>query len=113
MPERVDRRLLEELKLVMQDDYAMILEAYLEDSERQLREMLHARQAGDVSRLCEIAHSLKGASRNVGALGVAGFCEDLEQRAERGPTSAIREALALLRKELREVREIFLATLSP
>jgi HPt (histidine-containing phosphotransfer) domain-containing protein len=105
MHERLDRELLEELKLVMEDDFALLLETFLKETEHQLFETTEAWEAGDLVRLRQSAHRLKGASSNIGAGELAGLCQRLEQLALEGRTEALDEVLIRLKAELREVRD--------
>lgn len=109
MNERLDPALLQELKMLMEDEFGMLLEAYLDDSAQQLREISDAWEDGDLERLRRGAHSLKGASSNLGAVALAALCADLEQLARQGCREAVPEALDRVRTELREVRDAVMA----
>lgn len=105
MHERLDQTLITELKVLMRDDFAALLEAYLEDSAHQLHEACDAWEAGDFERLRRSAHSLKGASGNVGAIALADLCADLETLAGRGDAEHVAAMLDRVRDELREVQD--------
>lgn len=104
MPD-LDNDLLEELKLLMQDEFPVLLETYLRDSERQLFTISQAWDAGDMDQLRRAAHSLKGASGNIGAARLAELCGSLETAAVEGRGKAVAEALVPVRAELRDVRD--------
>lgn len=105
MHERLDQTLLAELEVLMRDDFAALLDAYLQDSEHQLHEASDAWEQGDLERLRQSAHSLKGSSGNVGALVLADLCADLESLAARGDGERVAIVLDRVRDELREVRD--------
>ena len=58
-----------------------IVGEYLTMSEQGRVELLSALRVGDASAVGHAAHSLKGASANVGALALADVCGDTERRA--------------------------------
>ena len=89
----------------MEDEFGTLLQAYLEDSERQLHEVSDAWEAGDLDRLRRSAHSLKGSSSNVGAAALAALCGHLEEAAVNARGDVIPGALERVRCELREVRD--------
>jgi len=103
--ERLDSALLEELQALMDDAFGDLLEAYLVDSERRLFEVSEAWEAGDLETLRRGAHSLKGASSNIGAPELAERCGRLEQLALDRETAGLPRALEQVRCELREVRD--------
>jgi HPt (histidine-containing phosphotransfer) domain-containing protein len=109
MNERLDHGLLDELRALLEDDFGTLLKAYLEDSEHQLHEVSDALEEGNLDRLRRSAHSLKGASSNVGAVALAALCGRLEQLALDGSIDSVPEALERMRNELREVRDEIVA----
>lgn len=105
MPDRLDHALLQELKMLMEDDFGALLEAYLEDSQRQIQDVSDAWEAGDLERLRRGAHSLKGASANIGAAALAALCSHLEELAGGGDAPPLAPLLQRVRAELRDVRD--------
>ena len=106
MADRLDQALLAELRALMEDDFGTLLEAYLADSERRLLEVADAWAAGDFDALRRSAHSLKGASSNLGANELAGRCQTLEHLARDEITDAVPAAMAAVEAELREVQAV-------
>lgn len=109
MSERLDRDLLHELEILMEDGFVSLLEAYLRDSETRIFEAFEAWEAGDLERLRRSAHSLKGSSSNIGAQALAEYCSALEASARDGEVAEVPGALARVRAELGEVRDAVLA----
>lgn len=70
--------LVDELKIIMEEDLALLYETYISDSQAKLAELQSAFDDNDFDLIRRIAHSLKGSSRNVGADVVAEICERLE-----------------------------------
>lgn len=79
----LEQRVIDDLRSLDPDGQAGVLDdvlgTYLRDARQRLRELHAAADSDDPDRLHAVAHSLKGASRSVGANGVAAICERLER----------------------------------
>ncbi|MGQ9732778.1 MAG: response regulator [Candidatus Zipacnadales bacterium] len=71
-----------------------IVQIYLEDAPQEISKMREAAEAGDTERLARQAHSLKGASANVGAIGLREAAQSIEMAASQGDLAAVRTTLA-------------------
>ena len=60
-----------------------VIDAYLEDSPKQLRLMEQAMEAADLKALRQAAHALKSTSATVGATRLSGFCLAIEMACQR------------------------------
>lgn len=109
MPERLDRALLEERRLLLAEAFAVLLETYLEDSEQRMGEIGDALERGDLERLRRAAHALKGSGANVGAAALAALCGELEDAATAGTADGLRALVERVRVELRDVRDAIVA----
>lgn len=70
-----------ELRDLLEDDFNDLIETYMQDSEKRVAEMQTA-LANDDNRLgFEAAHSLKGASSNLGAIRLTELCYQLQEIA--------------------------------
>ena len=78
----LDQDLVTELRDIMGEGFAALVESYQQDTDSKLADMRAALVAGETARLRQLAHSLKGSSGNLGALQVAKACMALEQAAE-------------------------------
>ena len=79
------------------DDHEVIreiLEAYAADLTLQASDLQAAASERDRTRVSRIAHSLKGASANVGADDFAAFCATIEQLAASAPWPSLDDACA-------------------
>lgn len=81
-----------------------LLQLFREDSEHQLMLIETAYRAGMLPELKRAAHTIKGASSNVGAAGVQQISLQIEQLATKGSTEALAEAVSKLRSELGRVK---------
>jgi HPt (histidine-containing phosphotransfer) domain-containing protein len=74
-----------EMLLSLDDGEGAVLQEivgeYLAMSEEGRADLLRALRAGDATAVGRAAHSLKGASANVGALALADVCGDIERHA--------------------------------
>ena len=75
---------LSELKEVLEDEFSVLIATYLQDAvlrQQMISAAIHTKDY-DAARLA--AHSLKGASANLGALMLAEICEHLEHDCRAG-----------------------------
>ncbi|WP_372873835.1 Hpt domain-containing protein [Pseudomonas sp.] len=105
----LDSAVLAALQDVMEDEYPVLLDTYLADSEERLRLLHQTLREADARGLRLAAHSFKGSCSNMGAPILAGLCRQLE---EVGRREALVEAAALIEQIDREfaiVRILFKA----
>jgi HPt (histidine-containing phosphotransfer) domain-containing protein len=82
-----------------------IADEYERDATRQVETMRAAVAAGDAQALERSAHSLKGASANLGAPVMADRCRDLEQAGRDGRLEGAAAQIDDIESELRRVRD--------
>ena len=79
---RIDPKKIEELKeLVDEDDPGFLIELiedYMDNSEENLKAIRYAIQAKDTVTVGRTAHTLKGASSNIGAVNMTELSKQLE-----------------------------------
>ncbi len=78
---------------------------FLEDVGSGLAVLRKAAEEGDAPSVERTAHTLKGASGNMGALGMARTCAELEEAGGSGDLSRVPELLARLDAEFERVRQ--------
>ncbi|UVJ46488.1 Hpt domain-containing protein [Pseudomonas sp. LS1212] len=95
----------------MEDEYPLLLDTFLDDSQKRLRQL---QKAKTVQELGEAAHTLKGSSSNMGAVKLADLCRQMEvcitQQPLRGVEyllNRIDQEVALVLKLCREERRRF------
>ncbi len=110
----LDYSVLRALQEIMEDEYATLLDVFLDDSEHRmtrLRQMLKGRSDGsgvfDLQELSLMAHSFKGSSGNMGALHLADLCRELEERSRREEVRGLEDLLASIDIEYVTVRRLF------
>ncbi|MBI2380940.1 MAG: Hpt domain-containing protein [Gammaproteobacteria bacterium] len=105
MYSHIENTTLSELRLLMEDDFPVLVQAFLVDGENRLSEMNQAVAAGDLDGLRRAAHSLKGSSSNLGAITLSALCLALEQQAKRGDMYGVDEQLQGIGDEFHAVRD--------
>lgn len=109
MDPALDPRALDELRAIDPDDadglITEVLETFCEDSSNRGRELARALEAGDLTRVQETAHALKGSSRTVGAFTLAAHCERLETLSD-GAAEGVRVVRTELDRVLAEARRM-------
>ena len=86
-----------------------LIDLYLEESPRQLASMLGAAAGADAAAIRRAAHSLKGSSASLGALGVAALCEEIERESYGDSSRRVGALLARLGREQERARHVFAA----
>ena len=75
---------LSELKEVLEDEFSVLITTYLQDAQLRQQMIAAAITVKDYDAVRLAAHSLKGASANLGALMLAEICEHLEHDCRAG-----------------------------
>ncbi|AVD82302.1 Hpt domain-containing protein [Pseudomonas sp. SWI6] len=100
----IDFKVLSDLQEVMEDGYLQLLETFLEDSERRLSQLHEAKNAHELGIA---AHSFKGSSSNMGAVGLASLCHELEERVRQQPLYGIEDLINRIDQEYLEVQRFY------
>lgn len=99
----LNQELLDELRLVMEEEFPSLMETFLSESARQFDEARQAWAASDMEQLRRSAHTLKGSCGNVGAELLQGTCATLEACAKDGDTQDIPALLDVVAVQLQDV----------
>lgn len=105
----VDATVLAALQDFMGEEYPVLLDTYLLDSEERLRMLREAQRDGDMQALRLTAHSFKGSCSNVGALHLAALCKELEEIGRRGQPDEAPTWIAQVEEEFARVKSLFQA----
>lgn len=68
-----------ELKKLLEDDFVDLVKGFIQDSQNRLQEIQKAFDNNDNAYGFDLAHSLKGASMNLGATHLAELCYELQE----------------------------------
>jgi HPt (histidine-containing phosphotransfer) domain-containing protein len=80
----VDLEALHELQVLLDEDFEVLLETFVRDSETRLKLIAEGVAKGDAALVREQAHSFKGSSANLYAPQLSALCEALERMAREG-----------------------------
>ncbi|MFO1373517.1 MAG: Hpt domain-containing protein [Agitococcus sp.] len=103
----LDMEQLNELKEVLEDEFQVLINTYLIDAQLRLKLIEEGLDTKNYEQVRLAAHSLKGASANIGALILAQLCEQLEHDCKLQKYSdldtlviSVSEELSIINKEL-------------
>lgn len=95
----IDQEALNELKSIMEDDFADVLQIFLEESVGLMSE-IHDAFAENSDNLVRAVHTLKSCSRNVGAMALGGVAELMEE-------SLLNKDVDTAKSKLEELQDVF------
>lgn len=87
------------------DFYRELLQMFVDDAPLRIEELMAAIDAHDATRICSVAHGMKGAAANLSANAVRDCAHQLETLARQGAIQGYESPFARLRKELRRLAE--------
>lgn len=92
--ETVDYEKLEELEMLLGDNYADLINTFVSNSTRTLEAMQQIILAGDADEIATLAHSLKGTSGNMGATQLYRYAIQMEKLAKAKDLAVMPELLS-------------------
>jgi histidine phosphotransfer protein HptB len=81
---RLNLDMLNELKMLMEEDFQLLVDTYCEDGAQKLEGLKEAVSANNAKEVSDFSHSLKGSSSNVGAEILADLCYQMEAKGKKG-----------------------------
>lgn len=106
MREILNEEMLEELKDIMEEDFASLLQTFLVESKKQFCEAKDAWQAQDYEVLRRAVHSLKGSCGNIGAETLQSTCAELEYKTKENVLAVVPDLLDSAESQLAEVQAV-------
>lgn len=100
----LDDAVLAALQEVMEDEYPVLLDTFVADSEERLRLLRRTAIEGDSRGLCLAAHTFKGSCSNMGAVLLAELCRQLEDLGRREALEQLPDLLGKIEREFAIVR---------
>jgi len=97
--------------LVLGDETERLVGVFLEDVPQQIIKLEAAALGPDYAMLREVAHSLKSASANLGAMALSAACKRVELGARMQTLDRPAVAVALVASEFERARDALLAAL--
>ncbi len=102
----LDMEAMAELRTVMADDFQLLIDTFVTDSELRIRLLAEAIASGDHEQVRRAAHSFKGSASNLGALRLTQLCKTLELSAHEGDISDADSLFASIKEEYRCVEKL-------
>lgn len=103
----IDEAALAELRSIMGDDFQLLVDTFIADSEQRIVALQQAVDIADAELLRTAAHSFKGSSLNISAHKLTAFCKDLEDRGRESRLDGAAEVLLGVQKAYDEVKAYF------
>ena len=101
----IDTEQFEEMRDLLEDEFVDLVQAYLADSKIRIETMRHALTLGDNAKGFDAAHTLKGASANIGALRLTDLCYELQEACRHQKIAKQAELINRIEAELRAVQQ--------
>ncbi len=102
-PPTIDATVHDGLRDLMGDDFASLIDAYLEDTALFVQQMQDACARGDMDAMQIPAHSMKSSSANIGAMGLSTLARELEGQIRSGNPVQVEGRVAALAEEFERV----------
>jgi HPt (histidine-containing phosphotransfer) domain-containing protein len=96
---RLDSSALLELKEMLEDEFDDLISTYIRDADLKMTQLAQKIEAADFPEIRHLAHSLKGASINIGIIKFGELCHQLENAAHSQNPSNFDECYALMKSE--------------
>ena len=106
MTVHIDTEQLAELKEVLEDEFGVLISTYLTDAKFRLQLIQNGINSQDYEAVRLAAHSLKGASANLGAVILAQLCEKLEHDCKVGEYGQLACLGEKIQQEFISVRDL-------
>jgi len=104
MDDPINHTVIEQLQEVMEDEFVDLIETYLLNALHELEQINSAYNTRDLEKLIQCAHSFKGSSSNLGALGLAGLCKNLEVLGRTGNDTELQHIILCIEQEYHRVK---------
>ena len=99
----LDDEALAELQDVMDDEFEVLIQTYLEDSRTRIQSLRDALADADPDRFSKAAHSFKGSCVNIGAPRLGELCFDAEKLGKNDQLDQAPGVMASIEQEFAEV----------
>ncbi|MFT7687776.1 MAG: chemotaxis protein histidine kinase CheA [Candidatus Azotimanducaceae bacterium] len=101
--DHLDKATFDELKEIMEEDFTVLLETYLLDSDTKLVALKASFEQRELEMIREVSHGFKGSSLNIGAHTLAGLLTKIEDYSREADLD---NALILLPDVIAEYQQV-------
>jgi histidine phosphotransfer protein HptB len=102
--EHLDHETLHTLKQVMEDDFSLLIDTFIQDSAERIASLHSLIQGSDIDLIRRAAHSFKGSSSNIGAQYLSALCSAVEKKALANRFDGLADDLAGIEQEFAKVK---------
>ena len=106
LSKHIDMVALNELKDVMEEEFPILLETFIEDSQLRLEDMRKAVENAESDDLLRSAHSFKGSCGNIGAFHLSELCKQAEDMGRSAKLDQAKDLMLGIETEYACIREI-------
>lgn len=96
---RIDEEAITELKEMLEDEFPDLIETYISDTQTKLDLLQQEIANGNAVEVRKLAHSLKGASVNIGIMAFGELCHDLEEQAKTEQSGDFKAGMGAITEE--------------
>lgn len=100
----LNREVLCTLQEVMEDQFPVLINTFLTDSEERVRHLQKALAARDSDTVRRQAHSFKGSCNNIGAERLASLCQGMEDAGRAGELDGLEQQLVEIQQEFSKLK---------
>lgn len=101
-----DDKVMDELLMDDRELAVTVLQAFLEDTPRQIETLKEHAAAGDIRKVERGAHTIKGAAANIGAERLRLIAYEMELRGKADDLPSMQQKLPELEESFRELRDV-------
>jgi HPt (histidine-containing phosphotransfer) domain-containing protein len=107
----LDEALFEELRDILEDDFPLLVTAFIQDSALRVEDLQLALARGDAESVRTTSHSLKGAAANLGLTQLVELCRQLEEAGRMADLEDKQPLLQQIRQQQQWAAEVLPARL--
>jgi len=102
----LDYAALAELRDVMEDEFDILIETFLDDAKTRIQQLLDAVQQKNAESFGRAAHSFKGSCTNIGVPYLADLCQNAEVKGKEGVMEGADALLGQIRAEFATISSL-------
>ncbi len=104
--EPVDMAVLAELRDIMAEDFPVLIETFITDSQMRVEAIKNALASGVGEEIRRAAHSFKGSASNLGATRLTVLCQELETAGHENRVDDLDNLFVEIKDEFDKVQQI-------
>lgn len=105
----IDLPALTQLQELMGDDFAELVQVFVQDAEKRIEQIKQAITVEDSALVADLVHGLKGSAMNLSATQLSKWCGQLEQQSRVGDLSQAERLMPLIELEYQQAKQALLS----